>query len=69
MRTFFPCILPRSWKYVFERAPEPSDIYWENMGISTLQRICKSMGSFFLTAILMGGTVGFIFGIKVGQAS
>jgi hypothetical protein len=64
MRTFFNCCLPRNWKYVFERAPEPSDIYWENMGVSTLTRICKSLGSFILTAFLMGACVGFIFSIK-----
>jgi hypothetical protein len=64
MRTFFPFCLPRSWKYVFEIAPEPSDIYWENMGVTTLTRILKSMASFALTAVLMGGCVGFIFSIK-----
>ena len=69
MRTFFSCCLPRRWKYVFERAPEPTDIYWENMGVTTLERICKSMASFVLTAILMGATVGFIFAIKIGQAA
>jgi hypothetical protein len=66
MRTFFSCCLPKSWKFVFERAPEPSDIYWENMGVTTLTRICKSMVSFMLTAVLMGGCVGFIFAIKEG---
>jgi hypothetical protein len=69
MRTFFRCCLPRSWKVTFERAPEPSDIYWENMGVSTLERICKSMASFILTAFLMGGCVGFIFSIKQAQAA
>ena len=36
VRTFFPCCAPDTWRFVFERAPEPSDIYWENMGVTTL---------------------------------
>lgn len=68
VRTFCcKAILPKSWVFTFERAPEPSDIYWENMGITTLQRICKSMLSFILTAILLGGCLGFIYGIKEAQ--
>ena len=68
-RTFFPCCTPDSWKFLLERAPEPSDIYWENMGVSSIQRIFKSMISFVLTALLMVGCVGFIYGIKQWQAA
>ena len=69
VRTFFPCCAPDTWRFVFERAPGPSDIYWENMGVSSIQRIFKSMISFVLTALLMVGCVGFIYGIKQWQAA
>jgi hypothetical protein len=65
-RSLCGCI-PGSWKFTFERAPEPSDIYWENIGVSTCTRVCKSLFSFILTAILMGFCVGFIAAIKQAQ--
>jgi len=39
------------WEW--ERAPEPSDISWENLGISTQKRIVNSLSSFGATAVLI----------------
>ena len=33
----------------FERAPEPTDIYWENLGTSTVKRFLKTGISYILS--------------------
>jgi len=55
------------YQWEFERAPEPSDIYWENLGTSTGERICRSMWSFMLTAFLILICLGVISAIKSAQ--
>ena len=53
VRNFFPCCAPDSWKVVFERAPEPSDIYWENMAITDLGHFCREFIGWTLSFALI----------------
>ena len=50
-RFFFGCCLSNESNWHFERAPEPSDIFWENLNISTLARILSGCFSWILTFI------------------
>ena len=52
------------YRWIFERAPEPTDIFWENLSATTLQRIGKSMVSYFLTFLTILVTLGLIASLK-----
>ena len=67
MRTFFSCCFcsenkSRSW--VFQRAPEPTDIFWENMNVHVCKRIFNYIVSFIVTIIIMGLCFAFIQAVK-----
>lgn len=53
-------------QWTWDRAPEPNDIFWENLGISSIERIVSGFLSFFATVILIGACFGLITAIKVG---
>lgn len=38
---------------VFERAPEPSDVYWENLYVSDFERFFRLVMTYFATFILL----------------
>jgi hypothetical protein len=63
-RCIISCCLDKNDFWVFERAPEPSDVFWENLGTSTLSRVCRTMMSWLATLILITGGVIVIFIIK-----
>mmetsp|Transcript_33747 Transcript_33747/g.52102 ORF Transcript_33747/g.52102 Transcript_33747/m.52102 type:complete len:89 (+) Transcript_33747:1204-1470(+) len=63
-RFFFGCCMSDESLWEWERAPEPSDIYWENLGTSTCARIFYSAASYFSTAVLMGLCLVMIASIK-----
>ena len=65
--TFFGCCLGHRTKWYFDRAPEPSDIYWENLGHSTLRRIFRTTISYMLSLILLCVGIGIISSVKVVQ--
>jgi hypothetical protein len=49
---------------MFERAPEPTDIFWENLGVSTISRVFSSLLSWFFTVLIIGVSFGIIAIIK-----
>ena len=51
------------------RAPEPSDIKWENMGINTCEIWRNRLMTIFATLICLGLFFGMLFGIKIAQVS
>ena len=51
-----------SW--IFERAPEPTDIYWENLGIGSINRFLSAIWSWILTVALIIGCLVIISIIK-----
>jgi hypothetical protein len=60
---FYAC-KNHSMTWYFERAPEPTDIYWENLGTSTLKRIFKTTISYILSLLLLAIGFGIISSIK-----
>ena len=66
---FFGCCMNDESLWEWERAPEPSDIYWENLGVSTCGRICYSVQSYVATVLLMAGCLVVISLIKLWQAA
>ena len=67
MRLFCPCCfcssnISRSW--VFERAPEPTDIFWENMNVHICKKIFNIVISLVATFIIMLISFGLISWIK-----
>ena len=43
------CFLDESSMWKFERAPEPSDINWQNLGVGLCRRICQTSGVYIFT--------------------
>jgi uncharacterized membrane protein YsdA (DUF1294 family) len=50
-----------------EQAPEPTDVRWQNMGVSTGKKVCRRIFTVLITIILLGGSFGIIFGINQYQ--
>jgi len=58
------CCWKKSSLWFFERAPEPTDIYWENLGINQIERVVYGFFTYFMTGLLMGICLAFIFTVK-----
>jgi uncharacterized membrane protein YeiB len=67
MTTLFGCCSGFKSKWYFERAPEPSDIYWENLNTTKCQRIFRTMLAYIITLALFGLGTFIIFTVKVFQ--
>lgn len=52
---------------VCKKAPEPSDIIWENLGISTVQWIKRRLFTFLGVAMVVGISFGTILGLLYAQ--
>eukprot|EP00347_Sterkiella_histriomuscorum_P022863 403336874 len=51
----------------FQRAPEPTDVYWDNLNIGFFERVRKILKTYFATILLVGACFGIIYGINVGK--
>ena len=51
-------------RWEFERAPEPSDIAWENMMYTWCDRFCRGIVSLAATLVLIVGSFLAIYFIK-----
>ena len=60
---------PKGFWWTYTRAPEPSDIYWQNLGIPTYSRIARGTVSFIATTSIMAVCIGFISLLKEWQLS
>ena len=58
------CLINNEDRWYFDRAPEPSDIYYENLNVSTCERICLGIQSFIFTMLLMSICFVVVFSIK-----
>jgi len=63
MAIFFCCFR----KIRLTRAPEPSEIYWENFGITAWQRSKKWLKNSIIILILVGLGTGIIVGLEFGK--
>jgi hypothetical protein len=52
---------------ILERAPEPSDVLWENLNVSFVSRIYKMIMIFMSILILIGLCFASIYGLDVVQ--
>jgi Calcium-activated chloride channel/Cytosolic domain of 10TM putative phosphate transporter len=50
-----------------ERAPNPNDIIWPNLGLGWFSLICRTFTTYLTTAILLGLSFGALVGLKVLQ--
>mmetsp|Transcript_4879 Transcript_4879/g.16907 ORF Transcript_4879/g.16907 Transcript_4879/m.16907 type:complete len:1238 (-) Transcript_4879:72-3785(-) len=48
----------KGWRIRVSQAPEPSDVVWENMGVSEVVRVLRRLGTWFL--ILVGIALSFL---------
>lgn len=51
----------------FERAPEPTDVYWDNLNVSYFKRLRNVILTYLATIIVIGGCFGVIYGINVAK--
>jgi hypothetical protein len=61
-----PCF-PKGFWWSYARAPEPSDIYWQNLGVSSFARIWRGGASLAGTTVIMGISIFFINLLKSAQ--
>jgi ABC-type nitrate/sulfonate/bicarbonate transport system permease component len=54
-------------KFNFERAPEPSDVYWENLSTTAFWRLIRITLTYLVTAIIIGICFGILYGINIGK--
>ncbi len=47
-----------------QRAPEPTDVKWENCGASTWSKFCRRIITIISTLIVLGICFGIILGIN-----
>ena len=61
------CCLDESAFWRFDRAPEPSDIFWENLNVGTCEFVLRFICSIFFTFIIIVVCIAIISGIKYLQ--
>ena len=61
-----PKLKPFRGSYLtIERAPEPSDIYWENLNVPLFERFKKTLVTFIMTAAVLAVCFFITFGITL----
>jgi Fe-S oxidoreductase len=53
--------------FTYERAPEPSDILWENLAVSKASRLCRVIMTYIATFILVGACFGILYAINIAN--
>lgn len=51
-----------------KRAPEPSDVTWENAGVSRATVVRNQVMSYVVSLLFLGASFGIIYGLSVAQA-
>lgn len=67
LKKLFGCCLSNSTRWNWERAPEPTDIFWENMAIGPFNRIWYGLFSNLFTILTMVGCLILISLVKRAQ--
>ena len=49
------------------KAPEPEDIIWQNLGLRDCNSYMRKLFTFTITAILLGGSFGIVYGLTKAQ--
>jgi hypothetical protein len=58
------CSDESGYKWSFERAPEPTDVFWENLSVSALRRARNVIVTYLATLLVIGCCFGVIYGIN-----
>mmetsp|Transcript_17892 Transcript_17892/g.30408 ORF Transcript_17892/g.30408 Transcript_17892/m.30408 type:complete len:145 (+) Transcript_17892:1292-1726(+) len=66
-KILFSCLISNENSFIWERAPEPTDIFWENLNVSVFKRVFKNVFSYFVTFLLICLCFLFISLIKLSQ--
>lgn len=61
------CCYDREAFFTWRRAPEPTDVYWENLGVSWVERAGRSMLSNLATFLLVLVCFAAVSGLKLLQ--
>jgi hypothetical protein len=61
--------MDRSQNWWFQRAPEPSDIHWENLKVSTSFRVCKGIQVYLATILIIWFSFTIVNSVKKWQIS
>ena len=51
----------------YERAPEPSDLFWENIGVDPTKRMIRVALVFLCTVALVVGCFFAIYGLNIAK--
>lgn len=60
----FGCFLQKTKLWKFERASEPTDIYWENLHLTDFQRFLRASISYGASLIFIGANFVVVYYIK-----
>lgn len=52
-KTFLPCCFDKTSLWAFYRAPEPSDINWQNLGVGPVRRVIQTGFVWLITGIIL----------------
>lgn len=52
---------------IFEKAPEPNDIFFENMQYTFMHKVCMTFVTYSVSFILVGACFGIIWALNVGK--
>jgi hypothetical protein len=63
----FCCFSNNSSALTYERAPEPSDVYWENLNVTSMQRFLRVVLTYLGTVLIIGICFGIIYGINIAK--
>ena len=67
LKEFVECCYDFEEKLFFERASEPSDIYWENWNVSDGQRMGRMILTYLATLILIAACFWIIYGLNLAN--
>ena len=67
LKFFCCCFFDASSFWEFKRAPEPTDINWENLGIGTIRKLCQRILVWGWTVIILIVCAVCINAIKVSE--
>ncbi len=52
-----------------KRAPEPTDVYWENLSVTFVTKIKKVAMTYMATIVVIGVCFAVTYGMKLGSES
>lgn len=52
---------------IFEKAPEPTDVYWEHLGVTDFQKLRNTFITYLASLVLVGICFGIIYGLTTAK--